>query len=337
MPSTRPSPNATSRDVFLERYGYKPAYRYLVEFGGRLYDSKAIVGVAYRYVAGRPLTPDEFSGGRATVVKTLANLGFTVVDNPSPPLHRLIALVQALRVHRTPDGPALHQPIVLLWAFGRAARRRPRLTAWEDARPELRRLLLDHGRPSSRAQPEYPLLALHRAGLWEFTGHDGPVPTAHGEPGRWLDRQNPDGGLPVWVENLAASSPVARAAVLGELGDRFFDGDVPGELLRDIGLEAPAPPSPSTEPSPVDEYVRMCLDIERAEARGDHARTATTTREQPVRSRRSRAAVLIRSDGRCESPRCAGQPEASPTAATRSWRSTTSSSARSGAATTRTR
>ncbi|RAY10732.1 hypothetical protein DPM19_33575 [Actinomadura craniellae] len=68
------------RDEFLERYGFERARRYVLIHDGSHYDSKAITGVAYRYVAGNPLKASEFSGGRQTVQKLLTGLGFEVVD-----------------------------------------------------------------------------------------------------------------------------------------------------------------------------------------------------------------------------------------------------------------
>ncbi|MEV7005872.1 hypothetical protein [Streptosporangium sp. NPDC051022] len=66
------------RDVFLERYGYRPARGYFLVYEGRKYDSKAVAGVAHRGVTGRPLRPSEFSGGNATVARALSQLGFVV-------------------------------------------------------------------------------------------------------------------------------------------------------------------------------------------------------------------------------------------------------------------
>lgn len=73
------------RDAFLERYGFGPAQKYLIEHDGRHYDSKAIVGVAHRFDPGfgRPLTSNEFSGGKATVVPFLSARGFVVIDGLS--------------------------------------------------------------------------------------------------------------------------------------------------------------------------------------------------------------------------------------------------------------
>jgi 5-methylcytosine-specific restriction enzyme A len=68
------------RDAFLQRYGYGPARRYFVMHEGRECDSKAVAGVAHRFLPPdyRALTAAEFSGGEATVAATLRGLEFEV-------------------------------------------------------------------------------------------------------------------------------------------------------------------------------------------------------------------------------------------------------------------
>ena len=70
----------TGRDAFLERYRFGPARRYFLEFEGKHYDSKAIVGASYgyQYPDRGPLENTEFSGGHQTVQRKLEDLGFTV-------------------------------------------------------------------------------------------------------------------------------------------------------------------------------------------------------------------------------------------------------------------
>ncbi|GLW64314.1 hypothetical protein Arub01_25580 [Actinomadura rubrobrunea] len=223
---------------------------------------------------------------------------------------RLLNAVKNLKVAGTPDGPARHQPLTLLWAMGRVAHHRPRLVAWRDCHAELRALFREYGQPSSRPRPEFPWLALYRTDLWELHGHTGNVPTASGEPIKWMERHNPYGGLTAWAYELVDTSEESRAAVIDEIGHRFFNGTCPEQLLKDVGLLATASPvrQPAQPPSPVEEYLRLVQLVEAAEARGDHNRTTTSTREQPVRSDAARKAVLIRSRGRCENPLCTGQP-----------------------------
>lgn len=68
------------RDAFLRKYGFGKARRYFLDYQGREYDSKAIVGVAhgYEYPHNGPLGAHDFSGGEHTVRTKLQQLGFLV-------------------------------------------------------------------------------------------------------------------------------------------------------------------------------------------------------------------------------------------------------------------
>lgn len=73
------------RYPFLEATGFGPAKSYFLEHGGKLYDSKAIVGYAHGISGDRPWRAADFSGGDKTVADRLRTLGFTVrfLRNPS--------------------------------------------------------------------------------------------------------------------------------------------------------------------------------------------------------------------------------------------------------------
>jgi MrcB-like, N-terminal domain/AAA domain (dynein-related subfamily) len=66
-------------DGFLKKYGYGRSRTYFVVREGRLYDSKAIAGVAVgkQHPDRGPLRADEFSGGELTVRPKLESLGFS--------------------------------------------------------------------------------------------------------------------------------------------------------------------------------------------------------------------------------------------------------------------
>jgi 5-methylcytosine-specific restriction protein A len=158
---------------------------------------------------------------------------------------------------------------------------------------------------------KFPILALARTALWELQGYTGAVPAAHGEPIGWLEAQSPYCGLAGWVYELVAADESVRAEAVLALGKRFFGGEVPEALLEDVGLRPTRGVLAGRSgggPSLLEEYLRLCMIVEAAEARGDHDRTSTTRREQPTRSSTAVKAVLIRSAGRCENPRCTGQP-----------------------------
>ncbi|GAA1879247.1 HNH endonuclease [Asanoa iriomotensis] len=72
------------RRAFLRSTGFGPARAYFLDLGGRLYDSKAIVGYAHGVSAGTPLSPRDFSGGDETVARRLEALGFSVAFLPNP-------------------------------------------------------------------------------------------------------------------------------------------------------------------------------------------------------------------------------------------------------------
>ncbi len=69
------------RDRFLQKYGFAPSRKFLIEHESRLYDSKAIVGVAHRFDRPElgPLDSTAFSGGLGHAVEVCRRLGFVVV------------------------------------------------------------------------------------------------------------------------------------------------------------------------------------------------------------------------------------------------------------------
>ncbi|GAA2112622.1 HNH endonuclease signature motif containing protein [Actinomadura alba] len=295
------------RDAFLEQYGFDQARQYVLVHEGVHYDSKAIVGVSHRYVADRPLQAGEFSGGRATVMRLLKGLGFEVIDGPVDPYAPLLSALDELRPHTTPEGPARHQAILLLWAMGRALQRRPRLAPWSEVHHELRELLERYGRPGSQATPEYPFVVLDKSDLWELPGFDTTTQRARNSRAAWLRENNPSGGLTAWAYELVATSAGARVAAIDNLTARFFDDTRPTALLEEVGLSDAEPTA--SERSPVEEYLRLCRAVEDREERGEHLRTRRTEREERVRLDQAKRAVLLRSGGHCENPRCTGQPQ----------------------------
>ena len=77
------------RDDFLAKYGYGPSRRYRLRHDGRLYDSKAIAGVAWglQHFKDASRRPDAYTGGVHTSVPALEKLNFEIVadTDPDPP------------------------------------------------------------------------------------------------------------------------------------------------------------------------------------------------------------------------------------------------------------
>jgi 5-methylcytosine-specific restriction protein A len=301
------------QEEFLNLHGFDPARQYFLVHDGKRYDSKAIVGVAHGYLEGEDsLAASEFSGGKATVVPLLQNLGFTVEDGEgstaATPIDALVHQLSSLRVYRRDGIPALYQPITLLWAFARARRGDDRIVSWAETKREVSLLLSHHGRQGEGSRVFYPIAALCGAGLWELDAEPESVPAAHGSsiPQRWFEDHQPNGGLVDPVYTLLRESPEALAAAVSVLVDRYFVAADPTNLLADLGLADPVEISPAelSFAEQAAEYKRRCARADiwwrDRETRTDRSSTV------PVRSQDARAAVLLRSEGHCENPRCTG-------------------------------
>ena len=302
--------DSLGQDDFLERYGFGRARQYLLVHDGKRYDSKAIVGAAHGFLPEEhPLTAGEFSGGEVTVGRLLRRLGFTVQVGEGLSGDRLVRLLSKLQVYQRDGLPALYQPITLLWAFGRAFDDEPRLVSWAETRRQVSDLFDRYGRPWEGDRVYYPIAALHGTGLWELDAVTETVPSAHGGsiPERWFDEHQPRGGLAEPVHNLVRDSPEVRSAAVRVLVDTYFLGADATELLAELGLLA------STGVSPAEAsfaalsaaYKHLCSQADIFWRNRETVRAERTTSD-PVRSGDARRAVLLRSGGRCENPRCAG-------------------------------
>ncbi|GAA4924201.1 putative restriction endonuclease [Nonomuraea thailandensis] len=226
------------RDTFLERYGYREARDYFIIHNGRHYDSKAIAGVAHRGVGGRPLRAAEFSGGAATVGKVLGDLGFLVTPRRDvSPARTLFDKIENLDTARSSNGQRKrHQPLTLLWAFGRAARRQGRLTPWDVTGAEISALINEFGLEDDRPNPEYPVLKLAHFGLWTLPDHREPPPSSGSPPLSWMRRNQPISGLREWVYDLVVQDETVRFQAAAYLLSTYFPDVDQNALLTRVGL-----------------------------------------------------------------------------------------------------
>lgn len=90
------------RDAFLSKYGFADAKRYWIEWQGKQYPSKAVAGVAHRYVGGKELLPSaSFTGGEGSVVRKLRELGFEIAGQERNPAWNRDELILALDLYMT--------------------------------------------------------------------------------------------------------------------------------------------------------------------------------------------------------------------------------------------
>ena len=304
--------DALGQSEFLDIYGFHPARSYVLVHNAKRYDSKAIVGVAHGYLPGKePLTASDFSGGEATVGRLLRRLGFTlqVGDDLTPA--RLEAILASLNVNRPNGIPALYQPITLLWAFSRARHGDPRIVSWPETQYQVKALFNSYGRPGEGDRVFYPIAALHNVGLWELDADPEQVPSAHGSsvPQHWFDTRQPNGGLVQPVYDLLRESPATLTAAVNVLIEKYFIDADATMLLSELGLSEPklqaTSPLELSFAARAAEYQHLC---ERVDVfwRDRDTKRATGTSSTPIRSQDARDAVLLRSEGHCENPRCTG-------------------------------
>ena len=70
--------------AFLDKHGFGPATAYLLMYNGHAYDSKAILGVAYRNATGHAIGSHDFSGGKYGAAGVLLGLGFEIKNVRGP-------------------------------------------------------------------------------------------------------------------------------------------------------------------------------------------------------------------------------------------------------------
>lgn len=252
----------------------------------------------------QPLSAGDFSGGEATVGRSLRRLGFTVQVGDLTTA-RLVRLLTSLNVYYSIGLPALYQPITLLWAISRAVRGGPRLVSWAETERDISPLVECYGRPDETPRVYYPIAALHNAGLWELDADAANVLNAHGSsiPQRWFEEHQPRNGMVASVHNLVRDSPEARSAAIRALVDKYFVDAPHAAMLQALGLlDSPAEIAFS---DPAAEYRRLC---NRADFfwSGREDMRAPRTSNDPIRSYAARQAVILRSRGRCENPDCSG-------------------------------
>jgi 5-methylcytosine-specific restriction protein A len=142
------------------------------------------------------------------------------------------------------------------------------------------------------------------------------VPPAHGNaPLRWFVSHQPASGLPAPVYNLVRYSGEARVAAVAAIVDKYLlDADYDA-VLADAGLadadiaddEVPAAGVIVARSPLEEEYRRLCGIGAGASDRGARLGRPRVSVDI-LRLESARRAVLLRSEGHCESPRCTGEP-----------------------------
>ncbi|WP_159792368.1 hypothetical protein [Puerhibacterium puerhi] len=70
------------KDAFLGVYGFQPSPASTLVHESRVYDAKAVLGVAHRYATGRVAMAEELEGGKVDPIAILRKHGFEIVGAP---------------------------------------------------------------------------------------------------------------------------------------------------------------------------------------------------------------------------------------------------------------
>jgi 5-methylcytosine-specific restriction enzyme A len=297
-------------DRFRARYGMEPSRDYFVPFHGVLCDSKPILAVAYRnqHPERGLLSVREFSGGTGGAVQALQRLGFEAVTRAQlrPSVlgkeyanrteiyeayggDKVAGIIRfpgedIVNVFSDADGPYADDPPTLTEPFGyrgEGLNGPQQLRAGGNARLEQARI--------SRS----PVRFWYRPAGGRFSFLAWVV-----VPGRaWVAGVGLDGQPRPELEWRLEAVP-------GPAADQWPSEVV--QALEDAAAasaadDAAAAPEAQAAPS----YAALLVRIDQ---RGQPRRPNGVVRTDYPRSAAARRAVLIRSGGKCESPRCTGMP-----------------------------
>ncbi|MGD1172161.1 HNH endonuclease [Mycobacterium seoulense] len=155
--------NDPTQKEFVDSLHFKSATQYRLVHEGRLYDSKAVTGIAHGVATGQFWTSNDLVGGISSggAAWALRKLGFFIDEGP------IYELTQ-LQVDRTHGKPAPYQYVVLLWAISGAQSGAPRLTAFSEVRAELGTALSPFAIAKTAPDPAMPWFALRDTSWWEL-------------------------------------------------------------------------------------------------------------------------------------------------------------------------
>ncbi|WP_247604061.1 protein NO VEIN domain-containing protein [Gordonia paraffinivorans] len=147
----------------VESLNFRDATKYRLAYRGKLYDSKAVIGIAHGLATGTYWGAKDFSGGMSPghAAHTLQQLGFFIDDGPLFDLTRIT-------IDRTHGRPAPYQYLVLRWAIARARAGAARTARYSDVRQELSDLLRPYAIGQTAPDPAMPWLALRRSNWWDL-------------------------------------------------------------------------------------------------------------------------------------------------------------------------
>ncbi len=155
----------------------------------------------------------------------------------------VLARVEQINVWRRGDERAPHKPLLLLLALARLQRGEPRLVAFEEVEPVLRRLLIDFGPPRRSVHPEFPFWYLQNdEGLWEVSQREQlqRVASIRKRKGslssRVLKDQQTTGGFPPELHDYLQKREDLVNRLAATVLERHFPATMHEDVLDAVGL-----------------------------------------------------------------------------------------------------
>jgi putative restriction endonuclease len=141
-------------------------------------------------------------------------------------------------VWRRGDQRAPHKPLLVLLALGRVARKEPRLVAFQDIEPVLRRLLLEFGPTRASYHPEYPFWRLQRDGIWEVVDSERLKPRRSNTDPSVRTLRPAMGGFTQTVDAALRRDPALLRRVGALMLEAHFPESLHAPILTAVGLSA---------------------------------------------------------------------------------------------------
>lgn len=143
-----------------------------------------------------------------------------------------------VRVNVDSDGPALHKPLLLLFALGRLLRGEARMLAFSEVDSELCRLFLRFfPKGSLSSNTHYPFGKLENDGIWEVEHSDNLKRTSVGHLSKSeLLSRNIHGGFSLDISSELSEGKSCALSIAKKLVEKYFPVEQHFSLLEAVGI-----------------------------------------------------------------------------------------------------
>jgi putative restriction endonuclease len=149
----------------------------------------------------------------------------------------------SMRVWQKGERRAVHKPLLVLFALGRIAAGKPESLDWNEADPELKRLLMEFGPNGAASSRHNPFWHLRTDGLWSLQGPPALLsrpPKATPTLGELRDHQV-RGGFPKAIHEALGNDPALLMTLAQRIVAAHFPESIRSDVLSAAGLPTDLP------------------------------------------------------------------------------------------------